>query len=60
MHLDGDHLSSKNTLSKKIEYLRTRLNAIVSISKNLTSPEIIELSQELDRILNAYNNLINI
>ncbi|SHG90387.1 Spo0E like sporulation regulatory protein [Virgibacillus chiguensis] len=53
----GNSLSTMNTtdeLLKRIEYLRYRM-AEVALEKGFTNLEAIELSQELDELLNKYD-----
>jgi len=46
---------NNDLLLKRIEFLRNKMTA-VAIDKGFTSKESIILSQELDRLLNLYNN----
>jgi len=55
--VEGDYLSNENNLANKVEYLRMKLNSMISLTMNLTHPEIVELSQELDNALNKYHDL---
>lgn len=41
---------------RRIENLREKLNLLVSEKKDLTSQEVVSVSQELDEVLNQYND----
>lgn len=43
-------------LLKRIEGLRKRLNE-VGLTRNLIDSEVVEVSQQLDRLLNQYQKL---
>lgn len=45
----------ENKILKKIEELRKRLNKF-GLTRNLIDPEVIRISQQLDRLLNQYQN----
>lgn len=45
-----------NNLLERIEFLRNKMTTI-AIDKGFTSKESIRVSQELDRLLNLYNNM---
>jgi Spo0E like sporulation regulatory protein len=47
---------SKKELLERIEKQRAQLIDIVA-ENGLTSPQAIQFSQELDRLLNSYNSL---
>lgn len=47
---------SKKELLERIEKKRAQLIDIVA-ENGLTSPQAIQFSQELDRLLNSYNSL---
>ncbi|ABR47917.1 hypothetical protein Amet_1742 [Alkaliphilus metalliredigens QYMF] len=38
--------------------MKKKLNALISDAVDLTSPEAIEISQELDKLLNEYNGYV--
>jgi len=46
---------SNSNLEDKIENLRKKLNFLLSEKKDLTSGEVVNISQELDIVLNQYN-----
>ncbi|GGA87787.1 aspartyl-phosphate phosphatase Spo0E family protein [Ornithinibacillus halotolerans] len=48
-------MNDTDKLLKEIEYLRKKMSSI-ALSEGITSPESILLSQELDRLLNIYEN----
>jgi len=43
----------KNNLRMKIEKLKKELNSLIE-ENNLTSPQVVKISQELDEVLNQY------
>ncbi len=43
-------------LLKRIEGLRKRLNRF-GLTRNLIDPEVVQISQQLDRLLNQYNRI---
>jgi hypothetical protein len=47
----------EDKILKRIEVLRGRLNKF-GMNRNLIDPKVVELSQELDRLLNQYQNTI--
>lgn len=49
---------NKELLSEKIEELRHLMNQVIREKKELNDPIVIELSQELDELLNMYNDLL--
>jgi len=38
----------------KIEELKKELNSLIEEGNNLTSPQVVKISQELDEVLNQY------
>lgn len=55
--LDQKHYEETEELISKINEIRERMCYIIQIKSNLIDPEIIEISQELDLILNRYHEL---
>lgn len=49
---------SSEELLQKIEQLRIAMYELVSIKNNLADPDIVYISQELDNMLNYYEELI--
>jgi hypothetical protein len=45
----------ENRVLKRIEVLRRRLNKL-GLRRNLIDPKVVEVSQELDGLLNQYQN----
>ena len=45
----------EDKISKRIEVLRGRLNKY-GLNRNLVDPKVVEISQQLDRLLNQYQN----
>jgi hypothetical protein len=45
-------------LLQKIEQLRIAMYELVNIKNNLADPDIVYVSQELDNLLNYYEELI--
>ena len=50
-------MEDQNTTKEKIEILRSKLNLLISKSENLTSNEIVTISQQLDKELNKYQKI---
>lgn len=48
-------MTETKKLLNQIEYLRRKMSEVV-IEKGLTSNESLKISQELDRLLNVYDN----
>jgi hypothetical protein len=42
------------TLSRKVEELRTDLKSVLEAERELIDPEVIEVSQSLDKVLIQY------
>lgn len=51
-------MNSEKNLLNQIELLRNKMTETVS-NKGYIDPESIQISQELDKLLNAYTILIN-
>ena len=49
-------ISMEIKLLKRIEGLRKRLNRF-GLTRNLIDPEVVQISQQLDRLLNQYNRI---
>lgn len=47
----------EDKILKRIEVLRGRLNRF-GLNRNLIDPKVVEISQELDRLLNKYQKAI--
>jgi hypothetical protein len=45
----------EDKILKRIEVLRGRLNKY-GLNRNLVDPKVVEISQQLDRLLNQYQN----
>ncbi|MDK2920188.1 MAG: Spo0E like sporulation regulatory protein [Candidatus Petromonas sp.] len=43
----------------KIQILRNKMHELIEQKKDLLSPEIINISQKLDKILNEYHKIAN-
>ena len=43
-----------NALEKKIKYLRSRMHELIETNGDISAPEIIEISQILDKVLVQY------
>lgn len=43
-----------NALEKKIQYLRSRMHELIETNGDISAPEIIEISQILDKVLVQY------
>jgi hypothetical protein len=56
MFLGG--ISMEITLLKRIEGLREKLYDI-GLNRNLIDPEVIQVSQQLDQLLNQYHRIIS-
>lgn len=48
----------KELLLKKIEEVRDEMNKLIREDNKLLNPQVIKLSQKLDKLLNEYNNLL--
>ena len=48
----------ENKLLKRIEGLRKKLNKF-GVNRNLVDQEVVEVSQQLDRLLNEYQRTIS-
>lgn len=46
-------------ISNKIEELRTLMHQLMNEKIKLTDPELVDLSQNLDKLLNKYNGLLD-
>ena len=46
-------------ISNKIEELRTLMHQLMNEKVELTDPDLVDLSQSLDKLLNKYNRLLN-
>jgi hypothetical protein len=53
-------MKSIEQLARKIEELRTNLDAVIKEGKELTSPEVIKASKSLDKVLNQYYRMLGI
>lgn len=53
-------MNNNNQLARKIEDLRTDLEAVIKEGSELTSPEVIKASQSLDKVLNQYYRMLSI
>lgn len=42
-----------------IEYIRKHLQDLIKLKDDLTDSEIVEVSQELDKVLNIYHKMTN-
>lgn len=51
-------MSEKQEIIQKIEELRNLMHLLMNQSETLTNSELVELSQELDKLLNQYNRLL--
>lgn len=51
-------MSNKELLLKKIEEIRALMNKLIEEKDELIDPEIVEVSQQLDRLLNEYNDIL--
>ncbi len=51
-------MSDVTTVLRKIEELRTEMHLLVK-DKGLKAPEVLLISQELDKVLNEYKDLCN-
>ncbi|WP_291579458.1 aspartyl-phosphate phosphatase Spo0E family protein [Clostridium sp. UBA6640] len=51
-------MSEKQEIIQKIEELRNLMHLLMNQSETLTNTELVELSQELDKLLNQYNRLL--
>ena len=49
---------NKELLSEKIEEVRHLMNQVIQEKKELRDPIVVKLSQELDELLNMYNDLL--
>lgn len=46
-------------INKKIYEMRQALQDLINEKPSLIDPDVVNASQELDKALNEYNNLIN-
>lgn len=51
-------MKSTKEIINKIEELRQSMYQIINEKQALTDAELVELSQEIDKLLNEYNKLI--
>ncbi|ARC84918.1 spo0E like sporulation regulatory family protein [Clostridium argentinense CDC 2741] len=51
-------MSEKQEIIQKIEELRNLMHLLMNQSETLTNSELVEISQELDKLLNQYNRLL--
>ncbi|MBU5266487.1 aspartyl-phosphate phosphatase Spo0E family protein [Virgibacillus proomii] len=49
-------MTTTDNLLKRIEFLRNKMT-MVALEKGFTNLESIKISQELDRLLNLYENI---
>ena len=47
------------SVNKKICEMRQSLQDLINEKPSLIDPEVVAASQELDEVLNEYNNLLN-
>jgi uncharacterized protein YfkK (UPF0435 family) len=52
-------MSKKEESSKKIEELRSLMYQLISEKEALTDTELVDVSQQLDKLLNEYDSLTN-
>ena len=45
-------------MNNELELLRTKLEKLIAVSESLVDCEIISLSQELDKLISSYYNII--
>lgn len=53
-------VSKRIRLRIKIENLRRLMHEVIEIEENLLHWRVIEISQELDIVLNEYNRMLNL
>jgi len=53
----GFYMDKKVEIAKEIESIRKELSKCIYKKQNLLDPEIIEISQKLDKILTTYATL---
>lgn len=53
-------MSKRIKLRIKIENLRKLMHEIIEVEKNLLHWRVIEISQELDIVLNEYNRMLHL
>ncbi|HCQ90984.1 MAG TPA: Spo0E family sporulation regulatory protein-aspartic acid phosphatase [Clostridium sp.] len=51
-------MSEKQEIIQSIEELRNLMHLLMNQSETLTNSELVEISQELDKLLNQYNRLL--
>lgn len=51
-------MSQEDKIAEKIEELRQIMNQLMNKKDKLTDPEVVALSQKLDKLLNEYNDFI--
>lgn len=51
-------MSKEEILLKKIEEVRTLMNQLISEKAELIDPDVVLLSQKLDKLLNEYNKFL--
>ena len=49
-----------NEMDDKIELLRNKLEKLIAVSESLISPEVVSLSQELDKLILHYYLWLNV
>lgn len=52
-------MSKNEETSKKIEELRSLMYQLINEKEALTDTELVDVSQQLDKLLNEYDSLIN-
>lgn len=52
-------MENLENINKKICEMREALQDLINKKTNLIDPEVVAASQELDKALNEYNNLLN-
>ena len=45
-------------MNNELELLRTKLEKLIAVTESLVDCEIISLSQELDKLISSYYNII--
>jgi len=50
----SEDVSSKDNLRDRIEELKKELNLLIESGNDLTSLQVVKISQELDEVLNKY------
>ena len=51
-------MSREKQLARKIEILRTDLEAYIEMERELVDPEVVKVSQSLDKVLIQYYRLL--